>query len=121
MVRRTFPGQRCCRQNPGSCASKMGEKCQSYLYAGAGRTKKADHKRKLSGIGDSGRALVKWKQKAQDQVSIPIFKNGRPKRLFGTFGWKSCWQFNHEPELSWKNDAEKGVRMSCSAKMSRRQ
>ena len=41
----------CRRQNPGSCASKMGEKCQSYLYAGAGRTKRADHKRKLSGIG----------------------------------------------------------------------
>ena len=44
-------GQRFRRQNPGSCASKMGEKCQSYLYAGAGRTKRADHKRKLSGIG----------------------------------------------------------------------
>ena len=27
------------------------EKCQSYQYAGAGRTKRADHKRKLSGIG----------------------------------------------------------------------
>ncbi len=36
-----FSGQRCCRQNPGSCASKMGEKCQSYLYAGAGRTQKS--------------------------------------------------------------------------------
>ena len=27
--------------------------------------------------------------------------NPEQKRLFGTFGWKSCWQFNHEPELSW--------------------
>ena len=30
---------------------KWEKKCQSYLYAGAGRTKRADHKRKLSGIG----------------------------------------------------------------------
>ena len=35
--------------------------------------------------------------------------NPDQKRLFGTFGWKSCWQFNHEPELSWiENDDENG-------------
>ena len=87
---------------------KMGEKCQSYLYAGAGRTKRADHKRKLSVLGDSGRALCEVETKStrpEEQyhslVESDDFSEWNPdqKRLFGTFGWKSCWQFNHEPEL----------------------
>ena len=83
MVRRTFPGQRCCRQNPGSCASKMGEKCQSYLYAGAGRTKEQIIKENYPVLGDSGRALCEVETKAQDRRNsiirlwrVMIFQNG---------------------------------------------
>ena len=75
-------------------------------------------------LGDSGRALCEVETKStrpEEQyhslVESDDFSEWNPdqKRLFGTFGWKSCWQFNHEPELSWiENDAEKGcLRMSC--------
>ena len=75
-------------------------------------------------LGDSGRTLceVETQSTRPDAQYHPLVEsddfsewNPEQKRLFGTFGWKSCWQFNHEPELSWiENDAEKGcLRMVC--------
>lgn len=85
-------------------------------------------------LGDSGRALceVETQSTRPDEQYHPLVEsddfsewNPEQKRLFGTFGWKSCWQFNHEPELSWiENDAEKDAlewSAESSAKMSRRQ
>lgn len=102
----------------------MGEKCQSYLYAAPGEQKEQIIKENYPVLGDSGRALCEVETKStrpEEQyhslVESDDFSEWNPdqKRLFGTFGWKSCWQFNHEPELSWiENDAEKGcLRMSC--------
>lgn len=40
------------------------------------------------------------------------------KRLFGSFGLKSCWQFNHEPELALtKLDANAGTWSVCTGKL----
>ncbi len=39
-------------------------------------------------------------------------------RLYGTFGLKSCWQFNHEPDLELTNqDAQQGVWWVCTDKL----
>ena len=77
----------------------MGEKCQSYLYAAPGEQKEQIIKENYPVLGDSGRALCEVETKStrpEEQyhslVESDDFSEWNPdqKRLFGTFGWKSC-------------------------------
>lgn len=107
MVCNVVSGSWCSRKNSGVTSDKLGKRFPVFGDNGRipkifeiGSTKETYEYRPLV-ESDDFRKRGMPVDASQDRVTV--------EEAYDSFGFKSCWQFNHEPDLDLvENDCEKG-------------